>query len=1011
MTTDLKTVESGQPGLYILGWPVPGHPSPHPAKEAYVIPVMCRPGGVLLAVPLDFLPQEVLAQGQNAVSATELVGPSVTIEVPAIEEDDEGAEKDAGLSLALMLVDFASDVDRSLSEFQSGAYGSTDPMFLARCSGDSSIIQFADDSGIRVDAGRVGLEGSLLLCFRRTTACGASSSKACFEEGISSYSFSGAGASDPESKEGHKCSLSRSGLSPISVVAGCPGSTSEDARATGEVGEDGLDRSCGASGSSLPAALWKPYDPSIPVRDGEVFRDDWASPSSEGHAFDQQPRRPSSYFEVLPGGRAFVEARSGGFSACSARPRDVARRRDGNGHLPADSGYDGFGGPSGRAVGSLRSSKRFRILVSDLKRINEEGEAPSRPFVQALKLPAASIPASLQEVPSFRTGSSSTCRLEGKGPVHQVYDQAWRFCRPAGIGLHHMAGCPHSRLHAGQRREGGSGNHCPDPMCFGSSMPGWEQVGCCFPPGSFGGASSRSFQWARGSIEPKDEGLFSFGPSSLGDNHLVIRKRNGFDRHSQVGSLGWGGCQEGREQGCCTKKETEIPQKTKRGQRRMNHHRRGSSGSLGVSPQAMTDKIGSGVSPHVLDLWCGDHCNLSDCQPLPGPPMHSSVDDRVVVDGGKGNNPLCLSGDLGSGISSCKAPPESFTSTKNGRRSHPRGKHSSDDEKAFDPSANFEVPHPGADDPWKELQSFSFAIWRRRLLSMGLHTRTAFAAFLKTTLHASRSSEVAPANALFPLPIPKPGVFTVLPSRCASQKRRRIAFDRAFHIIVCAVNFLHADCSFPSVELMRKEPSKVQKKLLWNLRSLVRAFGNSGDTFDVPQSGRRSIHLLAGLADLSDFVTRHGLSSEPYHRGFQGVVKTEEEEKPLDLPRVSPNLDLADQLIPYRPLQPDRLKLSGKANWDPCPFLGDAFLLPYREPALLVWTKVFNWDDIPDLDREDPNRVLELAKVWDRNGLLAIRPGVIDEEIQPSCLRVFNCLKSSTHDRQIGDRRGRNQIE
>ena len=115
--TDLKTAESGQPGLYILGWPVPGHPSPVPAKEAYVIPVMGRPGGVLLAVPVDFIPQEVLAKGQTASDASELVGPSVTVEVPAIEEDEEGTEKDAGLSVAVMLVDFSTEVERGLSEF------------------------------------------------------------------------------------------------------------------------------------------------------------------------------------------------------------------------------------------------------------------------------------------------------------------------------------------------------------------------------------------------------------------------------------------------------------------------------------------------------------------------------------------------------------------------------------------------------------------------------------------------------------------------------------------------------------------------------------------------------------------------------------------------------------------------------------------------------------------------------------------------------------------------------
>ena len=543
-------------------------------------------------------------------------------------------------------------------------------------------------------------------------------------------------------------------------------------------------------------------------------------------------------------------------------------------------------------------------------------------------------------------------------------------------------------------------------------MPRREQVGCCFPLGIVGGASSRSAQWERGGDEPKDEGILPFGSTGLGHDHAHFCQGDGSHCNSSFGSFRrcWG--EEGREQGASSKEKASLPQEAKRGQGGLTKGILPLSCHDGSKLQCEAGRFGSGVTPHVLDLWCGDRCDLSYDQSKPGLHEQLQVDGRLAVCEGPGFNPLCSPDDLGSGVSPCKVSlGDNPKFPKKVKRCRRRNRLSPDDVSAKHPPADLGAPYQGAHDPWKELQSFSFAIWCRRLICMVLRTRTAFSAFLKTTLQASRSNEVAPANALFPLPIPKPGVFAVLPSRCASQKRRRVAFDRAFHIIVCALNFLHADCSFPSVDLMRKEPSKVQMKLLWNLRALVRAFGNSGGTFEVPQSGRRSIHLLAGLADLSNFVTKHGLSSEPYHRGFPGVGKIDKNDSALDLPCVSPDLDLSDQLVPYRPLQPDRLKLSGKANWDPCPFLGDAFLLPYREPALLVWTRDFNWEDIPDLNREDPDRVLELAKVWDRNGLLAIMPRVVDEDLQPACLRVFNCLKSATHDRQIGDRRGRNQIE
>lgn len=85
--------------------------------------------------------------------------------------------------------------------------------------------------------------------------------------------------------------------------------------------------------------------------------------------------------------------------------------------------------------------------------------------------------------------------------------------------------------------------------------------------------------------------------------------------------------------------------------------------------------------------------------------------------------------------------------------------------------------------------------------------------------------------------------------------------------------------------------------------------------------------------------------------------------------------------------------------------------MAFKEPGSLCWTSHFDYDDIPDLDREDPNQILSLAKVWDVNGLLHLAPAVLEKRLIPSCLRVSNCYKSGLVDRQIGDRRGRNQTE
>ena len=379
--------------------------------------------------------------------------------------------------------------------------------------------------------------------------------------------------------------------------------------------------------------------------------------------------------------------------------------------------------------------------------------------------------------------------------------------------------------------------------------------------------------------------------------------------------------------------------------------------------------------------------------------------------------PLCAESDnpdpgsLGSEVRPCKVIPEVFSS-----KIPPLVESSSINPHSVDNSPQVVDPVcVGVDspsfDPWTSLQEFSFLRWCRTLPTLCLRTRTPFAAFLRKTLHASSGSRTAPATALFPLPFPKLGVFDSLPPRVSSRRRRKVEFDRAFHVVVCALNFLHADCSFVPMDLMLREPSLHQTSALGNLRSLLKAFGSSGESFPVPQSGRRSVHLLSGLADLSRFMTIHGLSSDPYHRGFEGAVDSSSRTKPDLVGSLVPDVSRAEELVPYRTLDPSRIKLTGRAEWDPVPYLGDTFVLPYLEPSVLRWSSSFDETDLPDLQREDPDCVLGLAKVWDVNGLLSIFPRQIDKEMEAACMRCFNCYKSSTVDRQIGDRRGYNQIE
>lgn len=286
---------------------------------------------------------------------------------------------------------------------------------------------------------------------------------------------------------------------------------------------------------------------------------------------------------------------------------------------------------------------------------------------------------------------------------------------------------------------------------------------------------------------------------------------------------------------------------------------------------------------------------------------------------------------------------------------------------------------------WSSLQPFSTARWCSTLLKRVLNSRTSFSKFVKTTLHADRSCRLAPDRALFPLPIPKCGLFEDV--RVGSRQRRKRAFGQAFHIVVMALNFWHADFKFIPVDALTVHPSSKQREVLLRVRNLCKAFGNSLEEISIPESGRRSSTLVALLADLSDFVTWEGLSGDAYFRGFPGDV-----DDPCEPAVVPVDRSRAEQLEPYRPLDPSCLKITGSASWNPQEYLSDALWLAYVEPVVLIWTEDLPVDDFPDLSKEKYQAVLDLVKLWDAKGLVSFREASPQDSWRTSAdIRFFNC--------------------
>ena len=84
-------------------------------KEAFVMPVFSRSQGIL-AVPVDFLPREVLEEGQAARS-TEVVGPTKLVKCPGVQESENGEEVPIGVEISCLLVDFSTEIMPHLGEF------------------------------------------------------------------------------------------------------------------------------------------------------------------------------------------------------------------------------------------------------------------------------------------------------------------------------------------------------------------------------------------------------------------------------------------------------------------------------------------------------------------------------------------------------------------------------------------------------------------------------------------------------------------------------------------------------------------------------------------------------------------------------------------------------------------------------------------------------------------------------------------------------------------------------
>ena len=292
--------------------------------------------------------------------------------------------------------------------------------------------------------------------------------------------------------------------------------------------------------------------------------------------------------------------------------------------------------------------------------------------------------------------------------------------------------------------------------------------------------------------------------------------------------------------------------------------------------------------------------------------------------------------------------------------------------------------------------SFSFATWCMSLTRWALKSRTGFGHYLSTTLSLTRDGPDAPPTALFPLPMPVSRPYAECPEKLAGSTAEDFALDRALHVMISALNYMYWSRSSPPLELIRRQPNEIQSEAIKKLRRLLKAC-DPCEPIKVACSGRRNLQLMARLQELALAAEDLGLMRRPYQEPTEEPVPTNNSWHP--------------QLSPFSNLQPSRLKISGRGQWDARQFLDAELYMPFVEPQSVEMSRPVFERGLPNFGVDKPETVFELFQKWDELGLLVLHPRSEITTGDSGRVKVFNSYKNEMHDRQIGDRRERNAWE
>ena len=296
-------------------------------------------------------------------------------------------------------------------------------------------------------------------------------------------------------------------------------------------------------------------------------------------------------------------------------------------------------------------------------------------------------------------------------------------------------------------------------------------------------------------------------------------------------------------------------------------------------------------------------------------------------------------------------------------------------------------------------ETASFDRWSICLPRWILSARTELAWHLLRSFSVSWKGQPWPSTAVYPLPVPFPGIFRSSGPGLCKKKLLAVARRRLVHVLVMVLNNPYLD-RFPTLHELGRPPNDLQRGCFKRLMSFVMACGSRLEPCPVAP-GRSGPELIADLDLLEKFAEKMCLADFGYAGGERLRMSQDRE-------RRSEQLERYPQLRPYRQLDVDRLKITGTGEWPLEKYLQSELWLPYVEPRCLLHGMDTTSFPVPSFAGEDRQEYLKLARKWDSLGLLQLHPVPV---MEGHFAKIFNTYKSPEHDRQIGDRRIANSRE